>query len=107
MEQNGKIRRVHPPAFKAKVAMEAIKEQKTLAELASQYAVHPTQIKQWKQQALTGLEECFSEKRKQRDKDQESLVEELYKQIGKQKVAIDWLKKKIGIIEQEFSVTAK
>ena len=106
MEQTGKIRRMHPPTFKAKVAVEAIKEQKTLAELASQYAVHPTQIKQWKQQAVSGLEECFSDKRKQKEQDTEGLIDELYKQIGKQKVAIDWLKKKIGIIEQEFTVTA-
>jgi len=103
MENLGKIRRNHPPAFKAKVALEAIKEQKTIAELASIYGVHPTQIKQWKQQAIALLTEGFGDKRKQHEKDKEELVEDLYKQIGKQKVAIDWLKKKIGIIEQEYS----
>lgn len=106
MESNGKIRRVHPAAFKAKVALEAIKETKTIAELASLYGVHPTQIKQWKQQALENLTEGFSDKRKQQAVDRESLIDDLYKQIGKQKVAIDWLKKKIGIIEQEFNVTS-
>jgi transposase len=102
MENIGKMRRVHPPAFKAKVALEALKEQRTLAELASLYGIHPTQIKQWKQEALKKLEEGFSDKRKQHERDKAELIEELYKQIGKQKVAIDWLKKKIGIIEQEF-----
>ncbi len=59
-----KIVRVHPPAFKAKVALEAIKGEKTFAELASFYSVHPTQIKQWKDVALSGIEELFSDKRK-------------------------------------------
>ncbi len=103
MDQMKKIRRAHSPTFKAKVAIEAIKETKTLAELASMYGVHPTQIKQWKQQAVAGLEEQFGNKRKQREKDTEEHIEDLYKQIGKQKVANDWLKKKIGIIEDEVS----
>ena len=47
-----KLRRVHAPAFKAKVAIEALKEQKTIAELASMYSVHPTQITKWKRQAI-------------------------------------------------------
>lgn len=106
MENSGKMRRVHPPAFKAKVALEAIKETKTIAELASIYGVHPTQIKQWKQQAVAQLLEGFSDKRKQHEKSREELIEDLYKQIGKQKVAIDWLKKKIGLIEQDFGVSS-
>lgn len=103
MENKGVQRRMHPPAFKAKVALEAIRETKTIAELASFYGVHPTQIKQWKQQAIFQLVEGFSDKRKQREQDTEGIIDNLYKQIGKQKVAIDWLKKKIGIIEQEYS----
>lgn len=106
MENIGNIRRVHPAAFKAKVALEAIKETKTLAELASLYGVHTTQIKQWRQQVLAGLLEMFSEKRKQKEKDTSQLTQILYQQIGKQKVEIDWLKKKIGLIEQEFNVTS-
>src|SRR5271169_4906263 len=103
MDQMQKLRRVHSPAFKAKVALEAIRETKTLAELSSLYGVHTTQIKQWKQQAIALLTEGLGDKRKQHEKDKEELVEDLYKQIGKQKVAIDWLKKNIGIIEQEYS----
>ena len=59
---DSKIRRVHPQAFKAKVALEAIKEQKTIAELASLYGVHPTQITKWKRKALDFIQEIFSDK---------------------------------------------
>lgn len=94
------LRRVHPPAFKAKVALEAIKEQKTIAELASLYGVHPTQITKWKRKLLDGMELMFSEKFKTKDQEQEELIDALYKQIGKLKVEADFLKKKIGLIEQ-------
>ena len=97
MDQN--IRRVHPPAFKAKVAVEAIKETKTIAELASQYAIHPTQITKWKQQGLEILAQGFSGKREQNKKDDTELIQELYRQIGRLKVEVDFLKKKMGIFE--------
>jgi len=92
-----KIRRVHPAAFKAKVALEAIKEQKTIAELSSLYDVHATQITKWKRQALDILSAGFSEKQKQKEHDDRSLVQELYQQIGRLKVEVDFLKKKMGI----------
>jgi transposase len=92
-----KIRRVHPAAFKAKVALEAIKEQKTIAELSSIYGVHSTQITKWKRQALDILSAGFSEKQKQKEHDDRSLVQELYQQIGRLKVEVDFLKKKMGI----------
>lgn len=91
--------RIHPPAFKAKVALEAVKEEKTIAQLTSVYGVHPTQINQWKKIVLTGLEGLFSDKRKT-TQNQDELVSELYRQIGQSKVQIDWLKKKIGLFEQ-------
>ena len=94
------IRRQHPPAFKAKVALEAVKEEKTITELASVYQVHPTQIKQWRDILLVNLNELFSGKYKSRDKEQAELLTSLYEQIGKLKVEADWLKKKIGIIER-------
>ena len=65
MVQN--IRRIHAPAFKAKVALEAIKEQKTIAELSSMYAVHSTQITKWKKKALDILSQGFSEKKIQQE----------------------------------------
>lgn len=98
MDQN--IRRVHPPAFKAKVAIEAIKETKTIAELASQYAIHPTQITKWKRIALDIITQGFSTQQKHREHDDRELIQELYRQIGRLKVEVDFLKKKMGIIEQ-------
>lgn len=94
------LRRIHPPAFKAKVALEAIKEQKTIAELSSIYGVHPTQITKWKHRALTGLEQLFSDKWKRDEEQKDELLKALYEQIGKLKVEGDWLKKKIGLIEK-------
>jgi transposase-like protein len=94
-----KLRRVHPPAFKARVAVEAIKEQKTISQLSSQYGVHPTQITKWKKKALTGLEGLFADsviKLRERD---DGLIRSLYEQVGQLKVENDWLKKKIGLIE--------
>ena len=88
------LRRKHTPSFKAKVALEAIKEQKTSAELAGQYQVHPGQIRNWKALATKGLIDLFTDKRKSRDQDREELIQELYRQIGQQKVDLDWLKKR-------------
>jgi|SRR5256885_1430829 len=95
------IRRVHAPAFKARVAIEAIKEQKTIAELASIYGVHPTQITKWKKKALDFIAQIFSDKFQQQIKSDDELIQELYKQIGKLQVEKDWLKKKIGLIEED------
>ena len=95
MVQN--VRRIHSPAFKAKVALEAIKEQKTIAELSSMYSVHSSQITKWKKQALNILALGFGTGQKQREKDDKELVQELYWQIGKMKVELDFLKKKMGI----------
>jgi transposase len=92
------IRRGHPASFKAQVALEAIKEVLTIAQLSSQYGVHSTQIRQWKKEAARILSEGFSDKRIKDTKEQEKLIEELYKQIGQQKVELDWLKKKSGYI---------
>ena len=97
-----KIRRVHPPVFKAKVALEAIKEQKTIAELSSIYGVHATQIAKWKKKALDFIVQIFSDKFQQQQKSDDELVQELYKHIGKLKVERDFLKKKIGLIEDDI-----
>lgn len=97
MEQN--IRRIHPPAFKAKVAIDALKEQKTIAQLSSLYTVHETQITKWKKRALEILAAGFSEKWQRQEKDDRELIAELYRQIGRLKVEGDFLKKKMGIFE--------
>lgn len=97
MEQN--LRRNHTPGFKAKVALEAIKEQKTIAQLTAEFGVHPTQIGRWKTLAILGLEKIFSDKERFDLKIKDEFIEKLYQQIGKQKVEIDFLKKKMGIFE--------
>ena len=82
--------------FKSKVAIEALKGHKTIAELASEFEVHPTQINLWKKQLLDGSKQLFSCKH---DKDMESVIQErdrLYMQIGQLAVELDWLKKKTG-----------
>jgi len=93
-----RMRKRYPPSFKAKVALEAIKEQKTSAELASLYQVHPGQIRNWKAIVLKGLLDLFSDRRKGKEQDNEALIAELYRQIGQQKVDLDWLKKKSGLV---------
>lgn len=80
--------------FKAKVALEAIAQKKTMSEIASTYSVHPTQIIKWKKELQANMGEIFSDKRKKVDDSKEKLVDELYKQIGQLKVENDWLKKK-------------
>jgi transposase-like protein len=90
-------RRNHTAGFKAKVALAAAKGDKTIAELASEYEVHPNQITQWKRQLLESLPEIFSRRRQNEQYQQEELTAELYQQIGQLKVELDWLKKKSGL----------
>jgi transposase-like protein len=89
-------RRNHSAAFKAKVALEAVKEDKTIAELAGLYQVHPSQIAKWKKQLLESLPDIFSSRGQNEQKDRDELTAQLYQQIGQLKVELDWLKKKSG-----------
>jgi len=90
-------RRNHSAAFKVKVALAAIKGDRTMAELASEFEVHPTQIAQWKKQLLEALPEVFSHRRQRSQQQQDELTAQLYQQIGQLKVELDWLKKKCGL----------
>lgn len=85
-------------AFKAKVALEAIKGEKTIAQIASEYGVHPNQIGQWKKRLLEELPGLFSDRRKREEKEGAAETDELYRQIGQLKVELDWLKKKSQIL---------
>lgn len=90
-------RKTYTGQFKGNVALEAIKAEKTLSELASQYAVHPNQIKQWKRHLIDGVGQVFGDKRRKQEQEQEAVIEELYKQIGQLKVELDWVKKKASV----------
>lgn len=92
------MRKSFSPEFMAKVALAAIKEETTIAELSSKYEVHRTQIGNWRKQALEGLVEVFKGKRDKSKKDNERLVDELYRQIGQLKVENEWLKKKSALL---------
>jgi putative transposase len=92
-------RKSHSAAFKAKVALEAIKENRTSAELSSAYGVHTTMITRWKKQLLEQIPDVFSDKAKRKDINNEELISSLYQQIGQLKVELDWLKKKSELLK--------
>lgn len=80
-------------AFKARVALAALKGDRTLGELASQFGVHATQISTWKQRLLEGAPELFEDRRR-KPRAEASNEEELFEQIGRLKMEVEWLKKK-------------
>jgi len=86
----------YPKEFKARVAMEAIKEEKTIAQISSEYEVHSNLIMQWKKRLKENVSNIFIRKNEQEPEDKQ-LIENLYKRIGKSQVEIDWLKKKLGL----------
>ncbi len=88
-------RKKHNVQTKVKVALEAIKGEKTTAEITAKYGIHATQITSWKKGALEAIPEAFSNKRKRQDNDQQALLDELYKHIGQLKVENEFLKKNI------------
>jgi transposase len=94
----GTIRKHHSAELKAKVVLEAFKEQKTLGELSSIYQVSSMQIVQWKKQAKDRLAAVFTSEKSKGDQAQEELIERLYRQVGKLQMEYDWLKKKVGNI---------
>jgi transposase len=88
------MRKQYEAAFKAKVALEAVKGERTIAQIASAYKVHPNQIRQWRLRLLDVLPEVFSNRRPKQEKDRDELEAELFRQIGQLKVEVEWLKKK-------------
>ena len=90
------MRRRHGAEFKAQVALAAIQNDKTINELAGHYEVHPNQIREWKKQALAAVPDAFSGRRLRDKVSNEALLTSLYEQIGRQKVELEWLKKKLG-----------
>lgn len=89
-------RRNHSPQFKAKVALAALRNEETTAELSNRYGVHQTMINKWKKDLLDGAADIFGKNRKA-NKTAESNMDDLYKEIGKLKVENDFLSKKLNL----------
>ena len=91
-----KNRTRHSEEFKAKVAIEALREHKTISDIAGLYQIHPNQVTTWKKELLEGAHVIFGDKRKKKKEDKPS-EDMLYQQIGQLQVELDWLKKKSGL----------
>ena len=91
------IRKRFGAGLKAKVALEAIKGEKTFAQLSSEYGVHANRISCWRKELQGRVSEIFSDKKDSRYNGQEELIDKLYRNIGELKVENDWLKKKLGL----------
>src|ERR1017187_950864 len=92
-------RKQYNPKFKARVAIEAIRGERTLSQLGSQFKVHPIQIAKWRKAALEQLPELFVDGRKSKRGNSEAPRDALSAAIGRLKVELDWLKKKGGMLE--------
>ena len=90
-------RKQHSGAFKAQVAVAALRGDRTMSELSSEYGVHPAVINRWKKQVLDSLPTLLSGKSDTKGKNSDELQARLYQEIGQLKVELDWLKKKSGI----------
>jgi putative transposase len=88
-------RRRHSAQFKFEVALEAAKGTKTLSELASEYQLHPRQISAWKRDLVESGPDVLSKRRARREREQAAREAELYEQIGRLKMELEWLKKKV------------
>lgn len=93
-----KKRRTFSKEFKAKVALEALKEQLTISQIAKKYELHPNQVSSWKKQAKEDLLEVFGSGKE--DEDQEELISALYEKIGRLEIQLDWLKKKSALFNK-------
>jgi len=91
-------RKQHTAAFKAQIALAALKGDRTVNELASQYGVHPTLIHAWKKQLLAGAELAFTNGVKVDTTDAEARQAELFEQIGRLKMELEWVKKKAAAL---------
>jgi transposase-like protein len=89
-----RMRKTYDATFKAKVAFEAAKGEKTIAQIAGEFSVHPNQIRLWRNHLMEQLPELFSSRRPQEEKLREELEAELFQQIGRLKMELEWLKKK-------------
>ncbi|SRR6266496_3675158 len=91
------IKRQHSAEFKLQVVLALLKQEKTMSQICSDFKIHPTQARKWKEKALEGMKSGLNGTGvNQKLEDQSKLTDELYRQIGQLKVELDWLKKKLG-----------
>jgi transposase-like protein len=91
-----KKRRQHSAALKAQVGLEALKEIQPVHVIAAKHQVHPTQVNQWKKEVAERLPEIFSKQGEANAAETQAREQELYAEIGKLKMQLEWLKKKLG-----------
>jgi transposase-like protein len=100
------MRKQHSPTFKAEVVREILREQKTIAQIASEYGVHPTLLYQWRDTALQALPTAFSDQSAKEQAAKEAayqqLIDQLYREVGKLTTQLNWLKKKAGHLADEM-----
>ncbi len=92
------MRKKFEPALKAKVALEALKGEKTAAQISSEYGVHPTQVTQWKQELMQRSAEIFAKPDNSLKQQHEEFTDKLHKTIGELTVENNWYKKKLQIL---------
>ncbi len=91
------IRRQHTAEFKLQVVLALLKQDKTMSQICSEFKIHPTQARKWKEKVMAGIKVLLNDSSvTSKTEDDQKLTDELYKQIGKLKVELDWLKKKLG-----------
>ena len=91
------MKKVFTPQQKAFIALEAVKGDKTISQIASIHEVHPIQVQQWKKIVSENVSSLFSDKRRKEGKSEQQIIDELYRIIGQRDMEIAWLKKKLQI----------
>lgn len=89
----GNIKRKHTTSFKIKVALELLRDKEPVSVICSRYSIHPNQARQWKDKALSAMAGGLSSQPRGEQKQKDKLIEELYTQVGRQKMELEWLKK--------------
>lgn len=101
MVDNGDIKRQHSAEFKTNVVLDLLKETDTLSKIASKYGIHPTQARRWREIAIETLKNIFTGKAPDTQlAEKDKQIEELTKLIGQKEIELDWMKKKVGLINR-------